>query len=115
MAHHLNPHITGVSGNPNHKAGSHLPHDNVEICPVAQLQTIDAGRLHEGDATEAAKLFKASKEAGVFYLNLRDHRFMEMIDTVDEVFALSNELFNLNEEEKMRYDIDKIGHLKLNG
>ena len=115
MACHLNPSINGLSDDPNQKAGSYPRRDNVEIYPVAELHTIDAGRLHEGDTTEAAKLFKAAKEDGIFYLNLQDRHFVGIIDTVDEVFALSNALFSLNEEEKIGFDIDKLGYLKLNG
>lgn len=82
---------------------------------VAQLLTIDIGRLVEGDKQEAAKLLKAAKEDGIFYLEFQDRRFVDMIDLVDEIFALSKELFNLSEEDKMQYDVDKLGPLKLNG
>ena len=82
---------------------------------MAELQTIDAGRLREGDTLEATKLFEAAKKDGIFYLNLRDSSFAGIIDTVDKVITLSNALFSLKEEEKMDYDIDKLGHLKLNG
>ncbi len=82
---------------------------------VAQLLTIDIGRLVEGDKQEAAKLFLAAKEDGIFYLNLQDRRFVDMIGIVDEIFALSRELFDLSEEDKMQYDVDKLGPLKLNG
>lgn len=115
MAPDLSPHITPLSDNLNQKAPSHLPDDNVEILPIARLHTIDIGRLHEGDTKEAAKLFKAAKEDGVFYLHFRDRHFVEMIDTVDDLFALSNELFSLSEDEKMEYDVDEVGCLKLNG
>ena len=87
----------------------------METVPTAHILTIDIGRLHDGDKEEAAKLLKAAKEDGLFYLDLEDQRFMGIIDTVDKVFALSKELFDLSEEEKMEYDIDKLSKLKLNG
>ncbi len=40
---------------------------------------------------------------------------MAVIDTVDDVFALSKDLFSLSEEEKMKYDVDELDALKLNG
>ena len=87
----------------------------MELEPVAQLLTIDLGRLHAGDEKEAAKLFKAAKEDGILHLDLQDRRFMAVIDAVDDVFALSKDLFSLREEEKMKYDVDELGALKLNG
>ena len=83
--------------------------------PVAQLPSIHIGRLHEGDAEEAAKLFKAACENGFFYLDFRGSTFTTMLDAADGVFSLAKDLFNLTEEEKLRYDIDKLGKLKLNG
>ena len=87
----------------------------METVPRAHILTIDIGRLYDGDKEEAAKLLEAAKEDGVFYLDLEDQRFMRVIDTVDKVFALSKELFDLSEDEKMEYDIDKLSKLKLNG
>jgi len=82
---------------------------------IAQLLTINTKRLHQGDKEEAARLFQAAKEDGVFYLDLQDWCCTEVIDTADEVFAFSKKLFSLSEEEKMKYDIDELGKLKLNG
>ena len=89
--------------------------NEAEVSPVAHLHTINIGSLYEGDKEEAAKLFQAAREDGVFYLNLQDRRFAGMVDTVDDIFALSKDLFNLSEEEKMKFDIDKLGKLKLDG
>ena len=85
------------------------------IDPVAQLLTIHIGRLCEGDAEESAKLFKAACENGFFYLDFKDSHFVEMLDAASNVFSLAEELFNLTGEEKLRYDIDKLSKLKLNG
>ncbi len=115
MAHLPTPHIMPLSKHSTQGTTSHPPDSNIELGPVAQLLTIDVGRLHEGDKEEAAKLFKAAKEDGIFYLDLQDRRSMAVIDTVDDVFALSKDLFSLSEEEKMKYDIDELDALKLNG
>ena len=94
---------------------SHPPHGSSEPIPVAQLLTIDVSRLQEGDEAEAAKLFNASKEDGAFYLNFADRKYINLIETVECIFTLAKELFHLSEEEKMKYDIDLLGKLKLNG
>ena len=72
-------------------------------------------RLQEGDEEEAAKVFTACKEDGAFYLDFSNQKCKEMMKTVDEVSAASRELFQSSEEEKMKYDIDLLGKLKLNG
>lgn len=82
---------------------------------VAQLLTVDIGRLVEGEKQEAAKLFKAAKEDGIFYLDFQARRYVDMMDLVEGIFALSKGLFDLSEEDKMHYDVDKLGPLKLNG
>ena len=87
----------------------------METVPTAHILTIDIGRLHNGDKEEASKLLNAAKKDGIFYLDLENQLFMGVIDTLDKVFALSKELFDLSEEEKMEYDIDKLSKLKLNG
>ena len=88
---------------------------SVELSPLAQLVTINIGRLYQGNEEEANTLFKAAKDDGFFYLDLQNSAFEGMIDTVDDVFALSKDLFSLDEEDKMGYDVDKLGKLKLNG
>ena len=94
---------------------SHSPCGNVDCYPIANLLTIDNKRLQDGDEKEAAKLIKAAKEDGVFYLDLRDERFTAMRETVEEVYTFSKELFDLDEEKKMEYDIDRLGRYKLHG
>ncbi len=115
MAHLLRPHFAPLSNGPTQKTMAHLPHGSSEPIPVAKLLTIDVSRLQEGDEAEAAKLFKASKEDGAFYLDFADRKCVKMVETVESICALSKELFHLSEEEKMKYDIDLLGKLKLNG
>ena len=82
---------------------------------MAQLQIISIARLNEGNEDEAAKLFRAAKEDGVFYLDLQDTPFKGLLHTANEIFALSKAFFNLSEGEKMKYDIDELSKLKLYG
>ena len=90
-------------------------YENDQSLSVAQLLTIDVCRLQQGDEEEAARLFKASKEDGAFYLDFSDQRSMRMMDTVDKIFALSKDLFDLSVKEKIEYDVDLRGALKLDG
>ncbi|KAL8799655.1 MAG: hypothetical protein Q9182_005725 [Xanthomendoza sp. 2 TL-2023] len=87
----------------------------MDSLPVAHLLTIDAGRLKNGDPEEATKLFRAAKEDGVFYLDFQHSSDANVLSDVDGLFAFAEELFNLSEEEKLQYDIDNLGELKLNG
>ena len=115
MAHLSNPYIAPLSNHTSQKSMPDLRDNKAEVGPVAHLHTISIGSLYEGDKEEAAKLLQAAKKDGVFYLNLQDRRFAGMVNTVDDIFALSKDLFNLSEEEKMKFDVDKLGKLKLDG
>ena len=87
----------------------------MEVVPIAQLHTVEIERLNKADQDEAAKLFQAAKEDGVFYLDLQDPSFAAIFDSLEDIFDLSKELFSLSEEDKMNYDVDEIGQLKLDG
>lgn len=115
MAHLIQSHIAPLSNDPTQDAMSQPSDGSSDVTHVAQILTIDVSRLQEGDKAEAAKLFKASKEDGVFYLDFSDQKCMKMIEAAGNVFDLMKELFHLSDEEKMKYDIDLLGRLKLNG
>ena len=115
MVHASYPNIAPLSNYPTQNSMSDLLSNKAEVGPVAHLHTINIGSLYEGDKEEAAKLFQAARENGVFYLNLQDPRFVRIVNTVDDIFALSKDLFTLSEEEKMKFDVDKLGRLKLDG
>ncbi|EOD50828.1 putative 2og-fe oxygenase protein [Neofusicoccum parvum UCRNP2] len=86
--------------------------------PLANIKEISLELLNNGDEAEAAKLFHACKEDGVFYLNLRnfDGTDSHLLRTSSDIYQLSKELFDLTEDEKMKYDIDLFGgDMKLNG
>lgn len=82
----------------------------------APLKTIRLGALQRGDSEEKDKLFAAAKEDGIFYLDIsEDEGEYKLVNLIWEIYGLSRSLFNLELEEKMQYDVDKIGSLKLNG
>lgn len=88
---------------------------NIGLYPVAQLSTIKLAGLQQGDGEEAENLFRSAREDGFFYLNFQDSAFEGIINLVEDVFTISKKLFSLDFQEKMEYDIDELGNLKLNG
>ncbi|KAK7722954.1 hypothetical protein SLS57_004810 [Botryosphaeria dothidea] len=88
-----------------------------DIQPVANLREISLEHLKNGDQTEAANLLAACQEDGVFYLNLKhsDGSDGELLHESASIYHLAKQLFNLPEEEKMQYDIDLFGDMKVNG
>ena len=81
---------------------------------IAELKTISFERLREGDDVEVAKLFETCCKDGIFYLDMLGTQ-PNISETVDDIFALERELFDMPEDELMQYDIDKISPRKLNG
>lgn len=104
-----------LSDGETQEATSEFPQKDTEINATAQLQTIHIGRLSDRDKTEEENLFKAAQTDGFFYLDFQGSSFVGMLPAVEEVFCLSEDLFGLTQEEKMEYDVDKLGDLKLNG
>ena len=82
--------------------------------PKAKLQVISLRGLQDGNAAEAERLFAVSKTSGFFYLDFSDSNGVTN-DDIDKVFQLEKSLFKLPQEELLRYDVDQIGRLKLNG
>ncbi|KAI0156826.1 oxidoreductase [Xylariaceae sp. FL1272] len=81
-----------------------------EDVPVADIETISLADLRSLDETAGQKLFTCCKELGFFMLDLtEDYVGKTMIDVIDRLFDISQQLMDLNEEEKMRYlhDIPK--------
>lgn len=84
--------------------------------PLASLQTIDLQKLLENDPDEGFKLLTAAKEEGFFYLDY--HQVpgnAQFLDMLRDMYAFQERLFQLSEEDKRRYDVDKLGYMKLNG
>ncbi|KAK5807554.1 hypothetical protein VI817_001812 [Penicillium citrinum] len=81
--------------------------------PVAQLKTVSLKALKERSADEVGKLLVAAKEDGVFYLDLGND--FQLKGVKDDISQLSRSLFEIDEAEKMKFDVDKLGPYKLNG
>ncbi|KAJ5850561.1 hypothetical protein N7455_010417 [Penicillium solitum] len=60
------------------------------------------------------KLLNACKTDGFFYLNIQSIDD-NLLQVVDAMFQLDRELYDVPDEEKMAYDVDKLSELKLNG
>ena len=81
---------------------------------VAQLETISYEALRDGSEVEATKLFNACRHHGIFYLDLAGTE-PDILNAVDDIYALEQGIFDLPEEELMQYDIDVLSLRKLNG
>ncbi|PYH43179.1 Clavaminate synthase-like protein [Aspergillus saccharolyticus JOP 1030-1] len=82
--------------------------------PVAELQTLNLGRLQAGDQDEAQRLLEASRHDGAFYLELAAVG-SEIFPVLESVYDFSEKIFDLPLEEKCLYDVDKLGNMKCNG
>ena len=109
------PEAAPSNGSPTQSSIGQAFHENDDSLPTTQLLTVDLWRLQQGEEEEAAKLFKASKDDGAFYLDFSDPGSMRMMGMVDGIFTLSKDIFDMSMEEKLRYDVDLRGDLKLNG
>lgn len=82
----------------------------------APLKTIRLQDLRRGSAEEKNKIFAAAKEDGIFYLDYTDDQGdYKLGELVEQIYSFSHSLFDIDLAEKMQYDVDKIGELKLNG
>lgn len=83
---------------------------------VAQLKTINFKALQNNSSEELRKLISAAKQDGVFYLDLTGNgEEAQVYDSVDDLYRLSQSIFDMGDEEKLQFDVDKLGHFKLNG
>ncbi|RMZ71187.1 oxidoreductase 2OG-Fe(II) oxygenase family [Pyrenophora seminiperda CCB06] len=84
--------------------------------PLAALTTINFQKLRSSDAGEKQKLWEAATEAGFFYLNYENMpEFEDLTATINDIYDLERDIFNLSDEEKMKYDVDKQGNMKISG
>ncbi|KKK15687.1 hypothetical protein ARAM_006617 [Aspergillus rambellii] len=82
----------------------------------APLKTIRLQGLRDGSLEEKRKLVAAAQEDGIFYLDFNDDLGeLKVSDLIEGIYNFSKSLFALDLEEKMKYDVDKVGELKLNG
>ncbi|KAF9887235.1 hypothetical protein FE257_010363 [Aspergillus nanangensis] len=82
--------------------------------PVADLHTVSMKKLQAGDAAEVQRLFEASSTKGVFYLDLLSDE-SDILPIIKAIRSVSEELFELPQEEKCVYDVDKLTSRKCNG
>lgn len=83
---------------------------------LGELKVINLQALRNENSIETEKLFIAAKEHGFFYLDLNtipEAKGFEAL--VEEIYLIEEKLFSLSQKELMKYDIDKLGYLKLNG
>lgn len=81
--------------------------DTVPTAPLLRLSFKD---LVNGDVNESDKLFKVCKELGFFYLDLRGIEEGESIlKDADALFQVSEQFFNLDVDEKLKYDFSAKG------
>ncbi|KAL5360651.1 hypothetical protein BJX96DRAFT_165318 [Aspergillus floccosus] len=85
-----------------------------EGLPIAKLQIINLALLQEGNNGEISRLLEASRESGIFYLDLQCiERKMSAI--ADALYNLTRDLYDMPYEDKMMYDVDKLDKMKCNG
>lgn len=80
--------------------------------PIAQLPTVSLNRLENGSLEEDENLIQACRTHGFFYLDLNGSNVSSLLD---KMYELTRELYDLPEEEKRKYDVDKLSDMKLNG
>lgn len=82
----------------------------------ACLETLKFSDLRNGKEEQLQKLFNACQRDGVFYLDLTGFETDRLFDTIlQDMFGLERHIFNLPEEEKLQYDVDKTGGRKVCG
>ena len=82
-----------------------------------EFPAISLTKIIKRDRDELAILLKACEQVGFWYLDLRgvDKEPTLAVQDVPAVFKAVEEFFELESDEKMKYDVDAIGPWKLNG
>lgn len=90
--------------------------NSIDSASRALLRIISCSELQNEVPRALRELLHAATEDGVFYLKLDDdgdkRKWSRSIEGVDR---LSHDVFDLSTEEKLLFDIDSMGGLKLNG
>jgi isopenicillin N synthase-like dioxygenase len=81
----------------------------------ATLQTISYSKLCQGDPSAIRLLYQAGIENGFFYLDLGGPESTQLLHEAETLFQAAEEVFDLQLEMKMTYDLDVIGPAKING
>ena len=73
--------------------------------PTAPLLRLSLLKLLKNDALESTRFFQACKDLGFFYLDLRGTLVGDSIlNDADRLFDIGEQLFELDLEEKQKYD-----------
>ncbi len=81
----------------------------------ATLRSISFDSLKQHESGSIAALLAAACESGFFYLDLTDVGNEGFLADAEELFSVASQVFDLDELEKMRYDLDVIGPHKISG
>ncbi|OAX83322.1 hypothetical protein ACJ72_02322 [Emergomyces africanus] len=86
----------------NHFAGIPPFADDV---PCAPLLRLSLEKLISHEKAEVERFYSACKELGFFYLDLRGS---SILTDADKLFSIGEQLFELDIDEKRRYDLSKL-------
>lgn len=87
----------------------HLPPFPADV-NTAPLLRISLGKLLASDPSEIDRLYQACVEIGFFYLYLDDSdNGKTLLETAENVFGVQEKLFDLEMEEKRKFDFSKEG------
>ncbi|KLP21074.1 naringenin,2-oxoglutarate 3-dioxygenase [Fusarium fujikuroi] len=83
----------------------------------ADFTTISYPRIKQGNANELSALRRACEKDGFLYLDLQsaNEEPTPVTQEIPLVYKAVNNFFQLDEDTKMKYDVDTIGPWKLNG
>lgn len=83
----------------------------------SDFATISHAKLVKRDAKELNAMRKACEQDGFWYLDLRAENGAPPLleQEASTVYQLAEDFFNLADDEKIKFDVDKIGPWKLNG
>jgi len=76
-----------------------------DTAPVAHLETLSLAKLQSNDTAEQARLFQTSQTQGFFYLDFAGTPVETLPEDAEAVGRLSEEVFKLPIDEKMKYKL----------
>lgn len=95
---------------------TNVTHEIPTGLPLATLKTLDIQKLQDQDPVEKQMLLNAAENEGFFYLSFQNLPEVEKLTTVlNGIYDLERDLFDMSEEEKLGFDVDTLGAMKLNG
>ncbi|KAJ5115614.1 hypothetical protein N7448_011392 [Penicillium atrosanguineum] len=89
--------------------GETFPYNGAEA-PVCELETIDFSRLLSHEPLEIKKLLRCCRDAGFFYLDLRDIDGRRILEDQQQLLALMRRFFESPEEKKNEIGLPSLEH-----